>query len=168
MKKHKPNRRASTHYGPWHVMLASPDKPMQPSRYRHQLTRMHLAMASITSGESPTDEDWRLIADAVNLVETLVLQGVAQDESCLLHDAITAMAEAFYRADQDSARMRLTGPGLAAIRAVLADWGTCLEQLPERTVIEAHIATDRRIAEKLRKHSQGNRSAVVTRFEVQA
>ena len=71
MKKHKPNRRASTHYGPWHVMLASPDKPMQPSRYRHQLTRMHLAMASITKGESPTDEDWRLIADAINLVETL-------------------------------------------------------------------------------------------------
>ena len=167
MKKHKPNRRASTHYGPWHVMLASPDKPMQPSRYRHQLTRMHLAMASITSGESPTDEDWRLIADAVNLVETLVLQGVAQDESGLLHDAITAMAEA-YRADQDSARMRLTGPGLAAIRAVLADWGTCLEQLPERTVIEAHIATDRRIAEKLRRYSLGNRAKVVTRFEVQA
>ena len=52
MKKRKPNRRTSTHYGPWHVMLASPDKPMQPSRYRHQLTRMHLAMASITSGES--------------------------------------------------------------------------------------------------------------------
>ena len=167
MKKRKPSRRASTHYGPWHVMLASPDKPMQPSRYRHQLTRMHLALASITKGESPTDEDWRLIADAINLVETLVLQGVAQDESGLLHDAITAMAEA-YRADQDSARMRLTGPGLAAIRAVLADWGTCLEQLPERTVIEAHIATDRRIAEKLRRYSLGNRAKVVTRFEVQA
>ena len=168
MKKRKPSHRASTYYGPWHVKLASPDKPMQPSRYRHQLTRMHLAMASISSAESPTDEDWRLIADAINLVETLVLQGIAQDESGLLHDAITAMAEAFYRADQDSARMRLTGPGLAAIRAVLADWGTCLEQLPERTVIEAHIATDRRIAAKLRKHSQGNRAAVVTRFEVQA
>ncbi len=167
MKKRKPIRRASTHYGPWHVMLASPDKPMQPSRYRHQLTRMHLAMASITKGESPTDEDWRLIADAINLVETLVLQGVAQDESGLLHDAITAMAEA-YRADQDSARMRLTGPGLAAISAVLADWGVCLEQLPERTVIEAHIATDRRIAEKLRRYSLGNRAKVVTRFEVQA
>ena len=167
MKKRKPIRRASTHYGPWHVMLASPEKPMQPSRYRHQLTRMHLAMASITKGESPTDEDWRLIADAINLVETLVLQGVAQDESGLLHDAITAMAEA-YRADQDSARMRLTGPGLAAIRAVLADWGVCLEQLPERTVIEAHIATDRRIAEKLRRYSLGNRAKVVTRFEVQA
>lgn len=149
-------------------MLTSPDKPMQPSRYRHQLTRMHLAMASITSGESPTDEDWRLIADAVNLVETLVLQGVAQDESGLLHDAITAMAEAFDRAGQDSARMRLTDPGLAAIRAVLTDWGACLEQLPERTVIEAHIATDRRIAEKLRRYSLGNRAKVVTRFEVQA
>lgn len=148
-------------------MLANPDKPMPPSRYRHQLTRMHLALANITSGQNPTDDDWRLLADAINLVETLVLQGIAQDESGLLHDAITAMAEAFYRAGQDSARMRLTGPGIAAIRAVLADWGACLEQLPERTVIEAHIATDRRIAEKLRRYSLGNRSAVVTRFEVQ-
>lgn len=163
----KKRRRASTHYDPWHIMLASPDKPMRPSRYRHQLTRMHLALASITSGESPTDEDWRLIADAINLVETLVLQGIAQDESGLLHDAITAVAEAFDRADQDSARMRLTGPGLAAIRAVLADWGACLEQLPERTVIEAHIANDRRIAEKLRRHGLGNRAKVVTLFEVQ-
>ena len=33
---------------------------------------------------------------------------------------------------------------------------------------EAHIATDRRIAEKLRRHSLGNRAKVVTRFEVQA
>ena len=101
----KKSRRASTHYGPWHVMLASPDKPMQPSRYRHQLTRMHLALASITKGESPTDEDWRLIADAVNLVETLVLQGVAQDESGLLHDAITAMAEAFSKASSSSSSL---------------------------------------------------------------
>lgn len=168
MKKRKPNRRASTHYGPWHIMLASHDKPMRPERYRHQLTRMHLALANVTSGESPTDEDWRLIADAINLVETLVLQGIAQDESGLLHDAITAVGEAFDRAGRDSARMRLTGPGLAAIRAVLADWGACLEQLPERTVIEAHIATDRRIAEKLRRHSLGNLEKVVTRFEVQA
>ena len=50
-----------------------------------------------------------------------------------------------------------------AISAVLADWGVCLEQLPERTVIEAHIATDRRIAEKLRRYSLGNRAKVVTR-----
>lgn len=70
MKKRKPTRRASSHYGPWHVMLASPDKPMRPERYRHQLTRMHLALANITKGESPTDDDWRLIADAINLVET--------------------------------------------------------------------------------------------------
>lgn len=167
MKKRKPTRRASTHYGPWHIMLASPDKPMRPERYRHQLTRMHLALANITKGESPTDDDWRLIADAINLVETLVLQKVAQDESGLLHDAITAVEEAFCRADQDSARMRLNDPGLAAIRAVLADWGACLEQLPERTVIEAHIATDRRIAEKLRRYSQGNRAKEVTRFETE-
>ena len=43
-----------------------------------------------------------------------------------------------------------------------------MEQLPERTVIEAHIAADRRIAEKLRRYSLGNRAKVVTRFEVQA
>lgn len=132
-------------YSTTQMLMSDPDKPMAPERARHQLTRMHLALDAIARSGAPTDDDWRLLCDAINLMETLVEGGVARDESRLLHDAVTAVGAAWQRADHTQARMRLDGPGLAACRAVLADWSAAIEQLPERTIIAAHAATERRI-----------------------
>lgn len=155
--KPQPRRYASQHmlHTQWDVLTASPDKPMEPARYRNQLTKMHLSLDAIARSESPERSDWHALTDAVNLVDTLVRQGHAADTDGLLQDAVDSMGKAWQRFDKTGQPMRLDGIGLAAMRAILADWHTCLQQLPERTIIVAYIETERRIRAMLAKPPAG-------------
>ena len=137
------------------VLTASPTEPMAPARYRDQLTKMHLSLDAITRSESPERSDWHALTDAVNLVQTLVLQGHAQDADGLLQDAVDSMGKAWRCFNDTGQPMRLDEIGLAAVRSILADWHTCLQELPERTIIVAYIETERRIRAMLSKPPVG-------------
>lgn len=135
----------------WDLATASPTHPMPAPSYTRHLTRIHLALKAIESDAAPDPDDWRSLTDAINLVDTLVRQGDAQDTDGLLIDAVRAMEQAWQRSERTGQPMRLDEAGLTACRAILIDWRTCLEQLPERTIIAAHIATERRIRAILAK-----------------
>ena len=128
------------------VMTASPTEPTPADKQLYQLTRMYGALRAIEQDKVPTTEDWRLCSDAVNLMETLVSQGVVQDGSGLLLDAVTALANAGRRHVRGGA-IRLDGAGILAVRAVLEDYSAALEALPHRTMLQCHRATEARIAE---------------------
>ena len=151
--KRAPRKYSNRHmlHTQWDVLTASPTHPMAPERYRSQLTKMHLALDAIARSAHPERSDWHALTDAVNLVDTLVRQGHAADTDGLLQDAVDSMGKAWQRFDDTGTPMRLDGIGLAAMRAILADWHTCLQQLPERTIIVAYIETERRIRAMLAK-----------------
>lgn len=130
-------------------LQASPSSPMPVARRRHQLTRMWEGLASIEQAPAPTAEDWRVCSDAVNLMETLVQDmRLCDDSSGLLEDAVAALAKAGMR-HRAGKPIRLDGPGVQAVRAVLEDYASLLEALPERTVVRAHRLTEARIADIL-------------------
>lgn len=149
------------------VMMASPSEPMALAKRTHQLSRMWQGLASIEHAERPTTMDWRLCSDAVNLLETLVCEGAGMsddngqhsrgwwldcagewvritDNSGLLMDGVTALALAGRR-HFSTGTIRLDGPGIQAVRAVLEDYAALLEVLPARTVMLAHRQTEQRI-----------------------
>jgi len=140
------------------VVLASPSQPLAEHLQRHQLTRMHGGLESMEKAPVPTTDDWRVVSDAVNLMETLVNNGPWFDCDCdpveitdasgLLQDAVTAMAMAGKR-HRAGGNIRLDGAGIQAVRAVLEDYRDLLEVLPARTMIKAHRETERRIHEIL-------------------
>lgn len=131
------------------VLLASPTEPMPAAKRVHQLTRMWQGLAAIERGQAPTIDDWRICSDAVNLMETLICElKVCQDSSGLLDDATAALASAGRR-HRDQLPIRLNAAGIQAVRAVLEDYAELLEQLPARTVIQAHRLTEQRIREIL-------------------
>ena len=159
------------HYSLMHELLASDTTPMPAHNRRHQLTRMADALTEMMNAPKPGNNAWRVISDAVNLLETLVLCGEAPvkdaatgrvvashwrgcdgspieiaDTSGLLADAIAAMAKAGQRMF-DGKPMRLDGPGITAVRAVLEDYQTALEALPARTMVRCHRMTEKRIRE---------------------
>lgn len=152
-KPHHP-RPARTHYTHWDELLASPTAPMPAARQRHQLTRMAQGLDEIARSDRPGTDAWRVLSDAVNLVETLVHHGPwpdcageltdVHDTTGLLPQAIAAMAKAGERWLHGQP-MRLDGEGLTAVREVLAAYTDLLGQLPERTVIKCHRATERRL-----------------------
>lgn len=73
---------------------------------------------------------------------------VCQNSSNLLDDATAALASADRR-HRDQLPIRLNAAGIQAVRAVLEDYAELLEQLPARTVIQAHRLTEQRIREIL-------------------
>lgn len=127
-------------------MLASPTNPTPEDSRRHQLTRMWGGLAAIEQAPEPTTDDWRVCSDAVNLMETLVAQGVVEDGQGLLTDAVAALAMAGKR-HMAGGNIRLDAKGIQAVRAVLEDYAHCLDMLSHRVMVRCHRATERRIRE---------------------
>lgn len=180
MKKRKQQRTVYVYrYSLIDVMLASPSEPLPEPLQRHQLTRMHGGLEAMEKAPEPITDDWRVVSDAVNIVETLVTSGsffetVIDSETGearqvpipgLWHDCngepveITdasgllqdaVMAMALAgKRHKAGGNIRLDGAGIQAVRGVLADYGDLLEALPARTMIKAHRETERRIHEIL-------------------
>ena len=157
----KAKRAGRTHlvttYGLLDTLFARPDAPMPEEKRRHQLTRMYGGLHALETAPAPTPDDWRVVSDAVNLMETLVMDmQICEDTSGLLSDAVAALALAGARHLETGAAIRLDGQGIQAVRAVLADYAAMLETLSERTMTECHRRTERRVAEihmgKKRQH----------------
>jgi hypothetical protein len=140
------------------VIMASPLQPLPHELRGHQLNRMRNGLEAMEKSANPTTDDWRVVSDAVNIMETLVNNGPwldcdgdpvdVTDANGLLQDAVTAMAMAGKR-HKNGGNIRLDGAGIQAVRAVLEDYSDMLEVLPARTMIKAHRETERRIHEIL-------------------
>jgi hypothetical protein len=137
-------------------MMASPTEPLAQEKRQYQLLRMYEGLRALEIAPEPSTEDWRVVSDAVNLMETLILEmKICEDASGLLMDAITAMAKAGQR-NLAGGAIRLDGPGIQAVRAVLRDYAELIEVLPARTMVRCHRLTEKRILNilqgKLRPH----------------
>lgn len=146
VKKRKPRPK---HYTIMDEMMASPTEPL-PAAYRtHQLTRMYEGLNAMETAPAPTTDDWRVVSDAVNLMETLVVEmKVCEDAGGLLMDAITALAVAGKR-NMAGGTIRMDGAGIQAVRAILSDYADLLHVLSARTMIRCHRLTEKRLHELL-------------------
>lgn len=149
-------RRAQKVYSMMDELMASPTEPLPAEKRQYQLLRMYEGLHALETAPEPTTEDWRLCSDAVNLMETMILEmKVCEDTTGLLMDAITALAKAGQR-HMAGGPIRLDGAGIQAVRAVLSDYADVLEVLPARTMVRCHRLTEKRIHDilqgKLRPH----------------
>lgn len=180
MKKRKPSKPVYVyHYSLFDVMMASPSQPLPDAHRRHQLTRMHQGLEAMEKSPQPTTDDWRVVSDAVNIMETLVTSGSffetkvdpetgearqvpipghwhdCDGDPVVITDASGLLSDAVMalamagKRHKAGGNIRMDGAGIQAVRAVLADYSDLLEALPARTMIKAHRETERRIHELL-------------------
>lgn len=162
MTTRKPHHTKRTHhqrpqYTLLDEMLASPTQPLPQAQRVHHLSVMWEGLRALETSPKANTDDWRVCSDAVNLLETFTTHNgghwlgcdgsVVQitDQSGLLMDAITALAMAGKR-HKAGQPLRLDGPGMQAVRAVLEDYADLLDALPHRAVMQAHRITEKRIA----------------------
>lgn len=146
MKRPKKRPTVRRHYTLLHELLASPTEPLSAAHQMHQLTRMWLGLAALETAAAPSTDDWRVCSDAINLMETLVLEmRAADDRHGLLADAVAALAKAGKR-HRAGGHIRLDAQGILAVRAVLEDYAAAIAQMPARTMIRCHRLTEARIA----------------------
>lgn len=105
----------------------------------------YTALEEIERGEHPGPDEWRNLADLVNVTETLVFQGKLVRTEVLPHvlvasDEMRSAAERF----KAGKGMRMSGPGLRALRSLVDIHEQVLEGFTERE-IELAIAETRRI-----------------------
>jgi hypothetical protein len=135
-------------------LMSSPTKPLPKEWRTHQLTRMYEGLHQLEKAEVPSADDWRVVSDALNLVETLVLEmKVCEDANGLLPDAMQALSKAVER-NKAGHSLRLDGQGIVAVRSVLQDYAELIEKLPARTMIRCHRLTEKRVQEILRGKRQ--------------
>jgi len=147
---HRQAARAKRHivttYSLLDTLFARPDAPMPADKRRHQLTRMYGGLHSLETAPAPTPDDWRVVSDAVNLMETLVMDmQICEDASGLLPDAVAALALAGARHMETGAPIRLNAQDIHTVRAVLSDYSAMLDTLSDRTMTECHRLTERRL-----------------------
>lgn len=130
------------------LMTASPTAPMSADAQSYQLTTMLQGLRAMETDPNPSTVDWRVCSDAVNLMETLVEMEVIEDTSGLLLDAVTGLAMAGKRA-QAGGQIRMDGPGIRAVRAVLEDYAMVIQTVSARTMVLCHRRTEKRIREIL-------------------
>lgn len=128
------------------VLLASPTNQMPLDKQNYQLNLMRLGLHAMEQADEPTPEHWRCVSDAINLLETMVGMGLIEDTEGLLKDAVFAMGEAGARAMKGKS-IRLSGAGIQACRAVLNDYAAVMKVLPERTMVQAYMKTEKRISD---------------------
>lgn len=144
MKKHKANIKRQ--YTMMDVLMASPTKPMPVAKQIYQLDLMREGLNAMEKSDNPSPEHWRCVSDAINLLETMQDMGLIEDAEGLLKDAVFAMGEAGARAMKGKA-LRLSGAGIQACRAVLDDYAAVMQVLPERTMMQAYMKTEKRISD---------------------
>lgn len=146
MRKRRPRPK---HYTIMDELMASPTEPL-PLEYRtHQLTRIYEGLNAMETAPVPTTDDWRVVSDAVKLMETLVVEmKVCEDFDNLLMDAITGLALAGKR-NMAGGSIRMDGVGIKSVRAILSDYAELLDVLPARVMIRCHRLTEKRLHELL-------------------
>jgi hypothetical protein len=142
-------------YSVMDAMLASPERPMKKDRQQYQLMVIRTALYSIERAENPSVEDWKIISQAINMMEMLVEMGFAKDEDGLIQDAIDSMAKAAHRY-KDKNVMRFTGSEMQVIRGIIDDYQTMIENLDERTMIYCHRNTEMRLQNILKGKARPN------------
>tara|TARA_R110000868_G_scaffold115032_4_gene307571 strand:+ start:21491 stop:21934 length:444 start_codon:yes stop_codon:yes gene_type:complete len=138
-------------YSHWDVLMASPTEPLPKQKRDRQLGIMKAGLANIERSPDVNLRDWEVVFDAVNMMQTLLDMGLVADEQDAIGDATTALANAGMRHLQKGMSIRLNGPDMVTLRGVLEDYEMVLENLPARTMIAAHRATEKRTQEMMLK-----------------
>lgn len=142
MKKKRKPRFVPT-YSAFLLAASSTTEPLEESHRRHMLTLMWDGFAMMTTGDAPEERHWTVVSDCVNMMETIIRLGWAED-SGLLDEAIAALKGAVRRFKEGKG-LRLDAAGIKAIKAILTDFEEVLASASARNMRYAHNVTERSI-----------------------
>lgn len=159
-KKKRPSRHRlqaaqRSHITAMDVLTAAPDAPIPRHIRDNSLIQVLAAQQCILRGQAITHQ-WRAVVDAVNVMETLRRAGHIQDEGGYIFAAVEGILRAIERQKASgSDHALLDGPGITAVREVLAAFPTVLDSLTHRQYVQTLRETDLRLREaSLRRNPQ--------------
>jgi uncharacterized protein YyaL (SSP411 family) len=136
-------------YSQFDYLMADPVQPTPEKNRIHQLSRMYEGLQALEKDANPSYDDWTVVSDALNMMETLIEMGWATDPDGLIEESVQALAIAGQRHVDKGVPIRLNGQGIQVIRGLLEDYSAALEELPHRTMVSCHRKTEKRVQDIL-------------------
>ena len=137
------------------AILADPILPLPKEMQKYQIGKMWEGVKSLSQSQLPTYADWSVVSDSLNLMETLIEMGHAEDSQGAINDAMAALIR-LGNSHTSGKPMRLAEPDLTIICGMLEDYEFMLANLSARVMITCHRRTEKRIKEifagKSKKH----------------
>ena len=128
-------------------LLASASKPLHLRKRGPLVQAVQGAVQAVAEG-SPSVEQWRVLADAANIAETMLTMGLFDDPDALFTDAVNAVADLGRKHGHGQA-MELDAEQQLHLNDFADAYEQMLAQASERSYIQAHRATERRLRELL-------------------
>ena len=124
-----------TTYTHWDVLLASPTEPLPLKKRQYQMDLMRKALENCKT--KPSVRDIAVLSTAVDLMNTLCDMGFLEDNQKALEDAMIALMQDSF----NDIEMRM-------FEGILEDYQMVMDNLPARTMITAHRATEKRLVHR--------------------
>ena len=128
-------------------LLASAIKPLHLRKRGPLVQAVQGAVLAVAEG-SPSVEQWRVLADAANIAETMLTMGLFDDPDALFTDAVNAVADLGRKHGHGQA-MELDAEQQLHLNDFADAYEQMLAQASERSHIQAHRASERRLRELL-------------------
>lgn len=135
------------HYSLAQELTASASKPLHQRKRSPLVQAVNDAVQAVGYG-NPVVEQWRTLADAANIAETMLTLGLFDDPDALFSDAVAAVV-VLGRAHGQGEPMRLNAAQLMHLTEFAEAYEQLLALASERNYIHAHRATERRLRELL-------------------
>lgn len=164
-KKQRKQSVYSLHYNHIDELMAAPDKALPVEKRDRHISAINAALENIKQHPEPTNDDWRILSDCVNLMETFTTVNRGhwldadgdvvqiEDKDNALFDGITAMAMCGKR-KQAGNQLRFSGQEVKSMETIIEAYTTVITALSERSMIRCHRLTERRIQDILRGRKQ--------------
>lgn len=137
-------------------MAASTVHPLPQASRTFHLRGMRASLDAMRADAKPMRAHWQVLADMVNILETLVEMGELDDAGGWIAESTNELAVSAKRHAGEGKPLRLTGPGLVAVGNAFDGFELAINSLPARTMVRAHRRTEKRIADmragRSRKH----------------
>jgi hypothetical protein len=148
-RKVKYQKRGLLTYSHFHEMFADPVKPLSQDKQVSYLIKIYEGLDALDNMTHPEDHHWQNVADAVNMLTTLVTDmAVMEDPDGVIRDATKTLHGAWKR-EQSLGYNTLDELEVEALRTAVAEYAEVMETLPERAMVRCHRLTEKRMQEIL-------------------
>jgi hypothetical protein len=114
------------------VLMASPTEPLPIKKRQYQMDLMRKSLENCKT--KPSVHDIAALSTAVDLMNTLCDMGFIEDNEKALEDAMVALMQDNF----NDIEVRM-------FEGILEDYQMVMDNLPARTMITAHRATEKRL-----------------------
>lgn len=146
--QHHAERNRNT-YSKAEIALASTQHPMPAAWRAEHVGNMRRGLEGLRSAPVATECHWRLVADALNIMQGMEELGWLEDTDGNLPAVEKALGEAGAR-HMAGKPLRLDGTGLAACEALIDAYEDVLALISEKNVMAAIVHTEERVRSILR------------------